>query len=324
MRVSPVLAAGCAALLSLPSCATIKHSAVDAVSTAIAGYDKKGVPVARQTTPEAVLAVTGETDTTLAAGFFPAALKLHDMLRASNPAHIGFAESTGAYHVIYANAFIQADAETLPVSRYDEQRAEFARAKMHYLRGRDDILGALGRKYPRFREDIASGDAARIGRAAARLSADDVNAAYWAGAGWLGAFSLDPLDDSLLGTANGAVALLERAAALEPEYGNGAAWNVLCAFYAAAPADFGGNAARARFCYEESLRISKGKLPDPYVVYAQSLCVPANDSAGFAEALGKALAVSPDDMPDSRLSTVIMQKKAQWLLEHREDYFIDW
>jgi predicted anti-sigma-YlaC factor YlaD len=289
----------------------------------LSGYDKKGKPL-KKSNESTMLAVTGETDTILIADFFPSVLKLYDILNHMTPKHIGLAVTTGSFYVMYGNAFIQADAETLPISEFDLQNSELERAKMHYLRGRDIILDALNQKYPGFKQNILSGDAEIAAKEAARLKKDDVNAAYWAAAGWLGAFSLDPLNDELLFSTPGAVEMLERAASLDAGYSNGAIWDVLCAFYAAAPAEFGGDKDRALLCYEESVRIAGGKLPGPYVTYAQSFCVPSQDLAGFEEALEAALRVNPDDIPSSRLSTTITQKKARWLLENKDNYFIIW
>jgi predicted anti-sigma-YlaC factor YlaD len=290
-----------------------------------AGYTKKGVPVKRsKTAPDPMLAITGETDVRLVADFFPTALKMYDILHFQNPAHIGLSVATGSLYIMYANAFIQTEAEKLPVSQFDVQNAELERAKMHYLRGRDYILEALTRKYPGFADDITSGDDDKIARAVQKLTKDDVNAAYWLGAGWLGAFSLDPLNYDLLLTVPGAVRALEAALVFEPEYSNGAIWDILCAFYAAAPADFGGDPDRAELCFTESVRISEGKLPGPYVTYAQSICVPRQDGSEFERMLKTALAVNPDDVPEARLATTITLKKARWLLDNKDNFFIEW
>jgi predicted anti-sigma-YlaC factor YlaD len=110
----------------------------------------------------------------------------------------------------------------------------------------------------------------------------------------------------------------------EPEYSNGAIWDILCAFYSGAPVDFGGDPERAELCFTESVRISGGKLPGPYVTYAQSVCVPRQDGAEFERMLNTALAVNPDDVPEARLATTITLQKARWLLDNKDYFFIEW
>jgi predicted anti-sigma-YlaC factor YlaD len=229
------------------------------------------------------------------------------------------ATTGGMMDIAYANVGLQGPAEQLPVSQFDKQNASYQKAEQYYLRGRDKIFAKLDKKYPGFKEDILSGNADAISRAAGRLQSKDVGSAYWAGAGWLGAFSLNPMDRDLLSSIAGAPALLEKAAALEPEYSQGAIYDVLFAWYASAPPDLGGGQVRALECYQESIRISKGKSPGPYVTYAQSYCVPRQDLSGFEDALRKALNLKGGGLMGSRA-----RKKARWLLEHKEDYFIIW
>ncbi|GMO62842.1 MAG: TRAP transporter TatT component family protein [Treponemataceae bacterium] len=308
-------------LAAFTSCNSIQN----AVFTALSGANQKGVPVKQKSgSVNPMSAVTGETDIVLVADFFPTALKLYDILLSQNPDHLGLAQTTGSLHVMYGNAFIQTQAEVLPLDRYDEQNAEYLRAEEHYLRGRDIILAALDVKYPGFKGAILSKDAERVHAAVQKITKNDVPSAYWASAGWLSAFALDPLNDALLVNAKNASILLERACALEPDFNGGAIWDALAAFYKAAPSDFGGDAERAEFCMKESMRISGGKTPGPYVTYAQTFCVPAQDVAGFKEALTKAISFDPNADPDARLVTIITQNRARWLLAHTDDYFLVW
>ncbi|MDR3283791.1 MAG: TRAP transporter TatT component family protein [Treponema sp.] len=226
--------------------------------------------------------------------------------------------SCATLDVAYANVGLQGPAEQLPVSKFDKQNAAYQKAGRYYLRGRDKILAQLDKKYPGFRADILNGDGETIKPAVQRLQAKEVPSMYWAAAGWLSAFSLEPLNIDLMSTVSGAVALLERGAELDPDYSNGAIWDALCAYYAAA-GDFGGDRERARYCFEQSLRASKGKSPGPYVTWAQSYCVPMQDLAGFEETLQKALSVKGGGLLSSRA-----RKKARWLLENKENFFVIW
>lgn len=306
----------------LLSCKTLVGNAV---STALAGANGKGVPQKKKASAaDPMLAITGEKDVTLVGEFFPTVLKSYEILQAANPRHIGLMTMTGSLNIMYANAFVQTPAETLPNEAFDRQHEEFERAKLHYLRGRDLCLSALDGRHKGFRAAVLSGDEEASKLACAKLDKYDVDAAYWACAGWLGAFSLDPLSPDLLGTIRSPALILERAASLAPDYNAGAIWDILCNFYVSVPPDFGGDIERGMYCYNEALRVSREKTPGPYVTYAEAVCVPAGDRAGFEDALGKALAIDPDADPSSRLMTTIVQKKAKRLLEHASDYFLEW
>lgn len=294
-----------------------------AVATSLSGAGKNGVP-RKGGGNSAMLAITGERDVSLVSDFFPTALVLYEILRQQNPGHLGMAAMTGQLNVMYANAFVQSPAEDLSILEFDLQIEEFERAKMHYLRGRDYCLDALDGRHKGLRGSLFSGSREEISAAVEKLNADDVATAYWCGAGWLGAFSLDPLNPDLLEHIAAPVALLEKVAALEPDYSGGSIWDLLFNFYVSAPEMFGGDYERGLYCHEEAMRVSGGKTPGPYITYARSVCIPANDRAGFEQALGAAIAIDADADPSSRLMTLIYQKRAKKLLENIDDYFLEW
>ncbi len=303
------------------SCQTM---VLNAVGDSLSGANKKGVPSKVTSENDMMSVLTGEEDPILMGDFFPTALKLYEVMLAQNPEHQGLASMTGSLYVMYANVFVQSEADMLEVQEYELQAKELQRAKLHYLRGRDYVFQAFDGRYEGFSTALLSGDEKQFTEALEQLTYSDVNAAYWLGAGWLGAFSVDPLDTSLLRTLSGAVALLEKATELDPIYSDGAIWDILTAFYASAPAEFGGSIERAYFTSEQAFAVSKGNTPGPYITYATSFCIPDQDLEGFEDNLKKALAINPDDNPATRLATIISQQRAQWLLDHVEDYFIIW
>lgn len=297
---------------------------LDGVSTALSGASKGGVPKKKKPSPrDPMLAITGETDYRLIADFFPTILVMYELIYKANPNHAGLAAMVGSLNVMYANAFVQWPASTLDAARFSEQNEEYMRAKLHYLRGREYCLDALEKRHKGFKSAVLGHDEDALKKAVEKLDKHDVNAAYWACAGWLGAFSLDLTDPDLLGTLSAPPAILDRAAALDSDYGGGSIWDLLANFNISAQG-FGGDAERAMECYKEALRASGGKSPGPYVTYAESFCVPNNDKAGFIDALNKALAINPDDDPSSRLMTTISQTKARRLLDNIKDLFLEW
>lgn len=307
------------------SCKSIQKSVINTVSSQLSGSDAQGKPLQQnESDTSMMLPLTGESDPILMADFFPTALKLYEIMHVQNPSHQGITSMTASLYVMYANAFIQHKADMLPSEQYELQNSEYKRAKMHYLRGRNYALEVYELKYPGFTSDILSTDENRISSAVSKLQIQDVETAYWLGSAWLGAWSVDPLDPQILPTIGGAVAILEKAASLDPSYNQGAIWDVLTSFYAGAPADFGGSMDRALSVHQKAMEVSKGNTAGPYVTYAQAICISLQDYEGFDTALEKALAINPDDNPSTRLSTIISQEKAQFLLNNRENYFIFW
>jgi predicted anti-sigma-YlaC factor YlaD len=310
------------AVMAFEAC-SIKKMAYNSVSDMLAPQATAAAATKASEGPSPMTALTGENDPKLVGDFFPTALKLYEIMHLQNPAHEGLSVMTGELYVMYANAFVQQPAAELPAERFSDQNEEYIRAQNFYLRGKDYVLGALEHRYPGFRAAILGSDRAKMDAILAKCKKTDTDALYWAAAGTLGAFSLNPLDSKLLTIVPGAVAMLERTAAIDPAYGNGGVWEVLVSFYAGAPEALGGGMDKAKTAYDNALKYSGGKSPSTYITYARSFCIPAQDGAGFDEAIAKSLAIDPESQPDNRLMVVIAQRQAKWLKEHKADYILE-
>lgn len=313
-------------VLSLSSC-FVTTKAIDAVSTGLAGSNRKGIPQTKKKAKQpdnggAMFAITSDTDITLISDFFPTALKMYEIIQNQNPGHLGLMSMTGSLNVMYANAFVQSPADLLDIDQFEKQNEEYIRAKSHYLKGRDFCLDSLNGRHKNFKEFLYSGDEEKISKAVSMIDKYDVTTAYWLGAGWLGAFSLDPLSPDLLGNLSAPVAVLEKVLELKPDYSD--VWEVLARFYAAAPESFGGSIEKAVEYCDKAMELTEGKTPNPYIIKAECFCIPEGDEEGFVSNLKKAIAINPDENPSTRLTVTISQQKAKKLLASKSDYFLEW
>ena len=272
---------------------------------------------------DAAAALTGEDDVRLVAEVFPTVLKTYEILHLSNPKHRGLAIMSGSLYIMYANAFVQTPADYIPETQFQRKNLEYLRAKKFYLRGARYVMESLDGAYKGFPEAMAHYTEEKGRAFLGRCKIADAESLYWASCGILGAFSLDPMDTDVLAVVPGAVAMLERSAELYPTFNDGALWETLTAFYAAAPESLGGGMDKAQEAYRKTLELSGGKRPSVYVLYAQSFCVPMQDSVGFDEALKNALAIDPETQPDNKLTIILSQEKARWLQNMKGDYFLD-
>ncbi|UTC51498.1 TRAP transporter TatT component family protein [Treponema sp. OMZ 855] len=271
---------------------------------------------------DAAAALIGEDDVKLVSEVFPTVLKMYETLHLSNPKHRGLAVMSGSLYIMYANAFVQTPADYIPETQFQKKNLEYLRAKKFYLRGADYVMQSLDTAYKGFAEAMAHYTEDKSAAFLTRCKAADVESLYWAGCGILGAFALDPMDTDVFTSVPGAVAMLERAAALYPGFNAGAIWETLTAFYAAAPESLGGGADKAEDAYQRTLELSGGQRPSVYVLYAQTFCIPAQDSAGFDEALRKALEIDSANQPNNKLTITLSQEKARWLQKMKGDYFL--
>jgi predicted anti-sigma-YlaC factor YlaD len=162
------------------------------------------------------------------------------------------------------------------------------------------------------------------GTALAETGVEDVPALFWTGAAWAGAINTAKDDMDLVADLAVANSLLQRALVLDPDWNDGSIHEVLIALEAARSGGNGGSIERAREHFAEAVRLGDGKIAGPYVTLAESVSIKEQKLGEFQELLAAALAVDPEAAPDQRLANVLSRKRAAWLKEHTEDFFIDY
>jgi len=261
---------------------------------------------------------TGEDDPQLVADALPFAMKLYESLLVETPENTELLLATGSMFAMYANAFVQTPAGMLPETEYPQRLQALARAKRLYLRGRDYCLKALELRHPGLGARLEAGDPAAF----AETEAADVPYLYWAAASWMGAFSTEPFDMEMLLTLSRPLALMARAFQLEEGYGKGTIHEFYISVYGSLPAALGGSREKARYHFARAVEYAGGLTAGPYVALATTISVPEQNPGEFRDLLGRALAIDLEASPENRLVNLLSQRKARWLLEHIEDYFL--
>lgn len=295
-------------ILGLLVCScSINKMAMKSVSDALTGSGSSDV-------------FTGDSDPELVGDALPFAIKMYESLLASNPKHEGLIITTGSLFIMYANAFVQGPAEMLPSSQYDQREQAKQRSKHLYLRGAAILYGGLDAKYPGFSGGYQGGT---FDSYLAKMKKADTPLLYWAVAGILSAYSLDPMDLSLGVKIPELTAMMNRAYELDPDFNEGALDDFYILFYGSLPESMGGDKNLAKTHFERCLEKTHGLSASPYLSYVQSIAIPAQDYETFKAYLEKALAINPDENPSNRLVNIISQRKARYLLENPENYFLD-
>ncbi len=271
------------------------------------------------TAPGGSTVFTGDNDPEFVGDALPFAIKMYESLLSSLPHHQGLQLRTGSLYVMYANAFLHSPAGMMTEAEYEKQEALLNRAKNLYLRGRDILLKALDKKHPGFLEQI---DGKHFKEAVKPMKKDDIELLYWAGVGWMGAFSIDPFDMDLGLTLPRAAALMDKVMELDPGYGAGAIHDFYIMYYGSLPGYMGGNLKLAREHYAKALQQTGDRSAAPHISLATTVSVKEQNLEEFSTLLKKALAVDPEIDPENRLVKTIDRRKAQWLLAHAADFFL--
>ena len=251
---------------------------------------------------------------------FPFALKTYEAVLASDPKNRDFYLITADAFVKYANAFVHAEAERL--ERLDLKRAKHLRqrATKLYLRGRDYALAGLTLDHPDFEKKLRE-DPQQI---LSVLSQRDVPLLFWAASGWAGAIATDVNSMSLVAELPTVEAMMHRALELDEDFEEGAIHEFFITYEGSRPGTTKGSDERAREHFDRVVVLTRGEKASPYVSLASTVAVREQDYEMFKDLLDKALAIDPEDVPEWRLVNILSQEKAQWLLDHSAQFFVDY
>lgn len=248
----------------------------------------------------------------------PFSLKLMESLLAESPRHAGLLVGAASGFTQYAYAFVQQDADELESRDFAAAEVLRGRARRLYLRARGYGLRALEVAHPGFAQRLA----AAPGEAVAGLKKADLAAVYWTAASWAAAIALSKDDPVRVAEIPQMEALLDRADALDPDWGDGAVQSLMITYEMSRTTSGGDPVARARARFERAVALGRDRLAGPFVGYAESVTVQEQDVEAFEKLLGQALAVNADAVPEFRLLNLVMQRRASWLLSRKDELFL--
>jgi len=121
-----------------------------------------------------------------------------------------------------------------------------------------------------------------------------------------------------------AEAMMRRALELDEDFEDGAIHEFFITYEGSRSEAMGGSAKRALEHFDRVVSLTRGEKASPYVLLASSVAVRKQDYKMFRKLLHKALAIDPDAVPEWRLANILAQEKAQWLLDHSAELFLDY
>lgn len=292
-----------AILFSLAGC-SIKKVATNKLGDALSG---SGTAFASDNDPELVAAAV------------PFSLKLMESLLEESPNHRGLLLAAASGFTQYSYIAVQEPAEQLESKDITAARAMSQRAGLLYLRARDYGLRGLETRHKGISAELRSNPKA----AAAKCVKADVPYLYWTAASWGSAISISKESPELIADQPIVEALIDRAAALDPDFNEGSIQEFLITYEGVRPGADQGHEARSKEHFDRAIALTHGQMASPYVTYAESVSIASQNRAEFESMLAKALAIDVNAKLDDRLSNVVMQRRARWLLSREDDLFLD-
>ena len=289
--------------LSLGGCSTLQHYAVNRAGDSLA---RSGSGFSGDDDPELIRAAA------------PFSLKLMESVLAESPRHTALLTATAAGFTQFAYAFVQADADEAEMHDLATAVELRSRARGLYARARDYGVRALETRHAHFRERLQQTPQL----AAGELGRGDSTALYWTAAAWAAAISLDKDSPAALAELPQVDALLRRLERMDPDYDHGALDSLLMSYENGRPGA-GDPQTAIRRHFERAVHLSGGQKAAPYLAFAETACVRAQDRAKFITTLQQALAIDPAARPEWRLENRVMQRRARWLLTQSDQLFLE-
>jgi predicted anti-sigma-YlaC factor YlaD len=249
----------------------------------------------------------------------PFSLKLIEGLLAESPKHRGLLFAAASGYTQYSYVYIQESAEEMEAEDVTKSRLLNERARNLYLRARDYGLRGLETKHRGLAASLREDPKAAV-RAA---KVEDVPLLYWTAVAWGAAIALSKDHPELVAEQPQVEALIDRAYQLNPDYEHGSIDQFLISYESARKGVKGDFVARSKAHFDRAVSLANGQLASPYVAYAETISVQKQNQAEFESLLKQALAVDPDSRPEWRLSNIIMQRRARWLLSRKNDLFLE-
>jgi predicted anti-sigma-YlaC factor YlaD len=259
-----------------------------------------------------------DDDPDLVGEALPFSLKLMEGLLAESPRHRGLLFATSSGFTQYAYVFVQQPAEQIEDKNLGEADALRARARRLYVRARNYGLRGLETRYPGFEMRLHQHTKVAVKKTTVR----DVPLLYWTAVSWGAAISVSKDNPEMIADQPIVEALIDRSFELDPDYDSGTIHNFLITYESVrvgASRDF---AVRSRKHFERAVELTSNQSASPYVALAEAVSVNQQDREEFESLLKKALAIDPDARPEWRLSNIVMQRRARWLLSREDELFV--
>ena len=281
---------------------SVRKMAIDRVGDALSGG---GASFSSDDDPDLVKAAA------------PFSLKLMESLLAENPGHRGLRLAAASGFTQYAYAFVQQEADELQDNDPEAAARLRDRARLLYLRGRNHAFRGLEVALPGFEAALRE----KPSETAGTVRRDDAPLLYWTAVSWAAAISLSKNDPDLIADLPYVETLIDRALELDEGFDAGAIHAFLISYEPARKGGSADAAARSQRHFDRAVELTGGAQAAPFVSLAEAVSVGSQDREMFIALLEHALSIDVNTQPEWRLTNLIMQRRARWLLSQTDRLF---
>ncbi len=261
-----------------------------------------------------------DDDPDLVGDALPFALKTIEALIVQSPQNPDLLLAAASGFTEYSYVYVAQKAERLAGENLEESNALRARARRLALRAHAYGMRGLESRYKGFGAELASDPDAAL----ARVKKRDVPLLYWTAAAQGLVISSSKDDPEMIAQLPLVEAMARRAMTLDDTWNEGTLPEFMITIEAARsglkPDD---RQKQIDEYYQRALQLSGGHRASLFVSYAENSSVPTQNRAKFQEMLERALAIDADQHTETRLATLIAQRRARWLLGRADELFLE-
>ena len=153
---------------------------------------------------------------------------------------------------------------------------------------------------------------------------DDIFDLYWLGAAYGGAIRSSRGNPFEIVNLPKVGKLFQTAILLNPDWGRGALYSAMMSYTSSRPDLFGEILKDSvTFYYSKAISASDSLDAGPFVSYAESIDKKFQQKDAFVQKLQFVLNMDVEKDKDLRLSNIIAQERAKWLLLKKSEYFLE-
>ncbi|OAI57199.1 hypothetical protein AYO49_02565 [Verrucomicrobiaceae bacterium SCGC AG-212-N21] len=287
-------------LLAGGACTSLRKTVINQAGDALSG---SGTTFSSDDDPEFVAAA------------IPFSLKMMEALLSETPKHEGLLFATTSYFTQYGYAFIMQQAAELEEKDLTAANHQRDRASRMFKRAWGYGMRGFEVKHPGFEKELRANPKVAL----KKLKKSDVPLLYWTAVA--GGLRIRPDKPDTVADQPMVEAMIDRALELDESYEKGAIHAFLIK-YEMNRQGVKDPAARSRKHFKRAVELSGGIDAGPYVSLAESVAIPQQNGKEFEELLNKAIAIDVDKHPGIRLSNMVMQRRAKWLLARKDDLIL--
>lgn len=261
-----------------------------------------------------------DEDLELVGDALPFGLKLVESLLTESPRHKGLLLAGCRGFTLYAYGYVQQDADRVSLKDLSQGNELRTRARRLYLRASGYGMQALELSYPGFHSRLETDPPAA---AKAVRKRKHVPLLYWNAAALGLAISASRSDAEMLARIPEVEALIDRALELDESWEDGALHEFQVVYAGTRPGTGVPDYARIKKHFERAVELSGGSRASAYVAYAEAVAVRKQNRTEFRSMLEKALEIDPDEHVEIRLSNLLAQRRARWLLGRIDELFLE-